>query len=326
MEIEKLSRCELGYLAKLAEQAERYDEMAECMKNLVKNCAAESNYELTLDERNLLSVAYKNAVGARRASWRVITSLHQKDKVNYTPKILKVIEENKIQVEKELSQICNEILELLDKYLLKNINPNDAERCVFYQKMKGDYYRYICEFRGENEGQKEMVELSKKSYLEAKEIACKSLPSTNPIRLGLVLNYSVFLYEIINDVEEAIREAKEGFDTALQEFETVSEDTYKDSTLIMQLLRDNMTLWNTDLNDSGSKMDFNATNNPNVVGTDEGDTQQQNSFLNNQQSINIQEQFGSQHSQNSTDFHSQDKANQGTGVNINENVKKEFVQ
>ena len=63
------------YFAKLAEQAERYDEMAEHMKSV-----GQVPQELSVEERNLLSVAYKNAVGSRRAAWRIITSIEQKEK------------------------------------------------------------------------------------------------------------------------------------------------------------------------------------------------------------------------------------------------------
>merc|ERR1711976_301231 len=63
------------YFAKLAEQAERYDEMADHMEAVGK-----SGTELSVEERNLLSVAYKNAVGSRRAAWRIISSVEQKEK------------------------------------------------------------------------------------------------------------------------------------------------------------------------------------------------------------------------------------------------------
>lgn len=65
------------FKAKLAEQAERYEEMAEFMKLVAKNS---SGMEMTVEERNLLSVAYKNVIGARRAAWRIISSLEQKGK------------------------------------------------------------------------------------------------------------------------------------------------------------------------------------------------------------------------------------------------------
>ena len=71
------------------------------------------------------------------------------------------------------------------------------------------------------------------------------------IRLGLALNFSVFYYEILNSAERACRLAKAAFDDAIAELDTLSEESYKDSTLIMQLLRDNLTLWTSDMQGEG---------------------------------------------------------------------------
>jgi 14-3-3 protein epsilon len=79
-------------------------------------------------------------------------------------------------------------------------------------------------------------------------VAQTELPVTHPIRLGLALNFSVFHYEVLNNPDEACKMAKAAFEDAISELDNVSEDTYKDSTLIMQLLRDNLTLWTTDQN------------------------------------------------------------------------------
>ena len=87
----------------------------------------------------------------------------------------------------------------------------------------------------------EVKESSKSSYEEAREVASNLLP-THPIRLGLALNFSVFHYEIMNDPEEACKLAKKAFDDAIAELDKLEEDSYKDSTLIMQLLRDNLTV------------------------------------------------------------------------------------
>jgi 14-3-3 protein beta/theta/zeta len=226
--------------AKLAEQAERYDDMASAMKKVT-----ESGAELTNEERNLLSVAYKNVVGARRSSWRVISSIEQKTEGSERKQAM--AREYREKIEKELRDICLDVLSLLDKFLIpKASNP---ESKVFYLKMKGDYYRYLAEVAtGDNRAA--VIEDSQKAYQEAFDIAKNQMTPTHPIRLGLALNFSVFFYEILNSPERACHLAKQAFDDAIAELDSLNEESYKDSTLIMQLLRDNLTLWTSDAQDN----------------------------------------------------------------------------
>lgn len=116
--------------------------------------------------------------------------------------------------------------------------------------MKGDYHRYLAEFATGND-RKEAAEFSLVAYKAASDIAMTELPPTHPIRLGLALNFSVFYYEILNSPDRACRLAKAAFDDAIAELDTLSEESYKDSTLIMQLLRDNLTLWTSDMQGDG---------------------------------------------------------------------------
>jgi len=249
------------YKAKLAEQAERYDEMVEAMKNV-----ASLDVELTVEERNLLSVAYKNVIGARRASWRIISSIEQKEEHKGSEDKLGMIRTYRDQVEKELRDICQDILDVLDKHLIPSSTTGESK--VFYYKMKGDYHRYLAEFATGND-RKEAAENSLVAYKAASDIAMTELPPTHPIRLGLALNFSVFYYEILNSPDRACRLAKvtcpkvlqfvilkmfqAAFDDAIAELDTLSEESYKDSTLIMQLLRDNLTLWTSDMQGEGEE-------------------------------------------------------------------------
>ena len=229
--------------AKISEQAERYEDMVAAMKKVTS-----FNEDLSTEERNLLSVAYKNVVGSRRSASRVISSLVEKAtsdndkdlKLNYLKKI-----------EEELSTLCNEVLTLLDDALIPNAKQNENhESVVFYLKMKGDYFRYLVEAAQNVE---ENRANSKKAYEDATAVSANELSSTHPIRLGLALNFSVFYYEIDDNSQEACKLAKGAFDAAIAELDQVKEDMYKDSTLIMQLLRDNLTLWqgNTEGDDQG---------------------------------------------------------------------------
>jgi 14-3-3 protein epsilon len=298
------SREENVYMAKLAEQAERYDEMVEAMEKVAKTVDVG---ELTVEERNLLSVAYKNVIGARRASWRIVSSIEQKEESKGNEEHVAAIRDYRAKVEQELSTICDSILKLLDTYLIPTSNTGESK--VFYLKMKGDYHRYLAEFKTGAE-RKEAAESTLLAYKSAQDIALTELAPTHPIRLGLALNFSVFYYEILNSPDRACTLAKQvcpqsspipffsmhnfkfiyfgqcdllflssdqlsistatlggslknyafrklvltgrslglqAFDEAIAELDTLGEESYKDSTLIMQLLRDNLTLWTSDM-------------------------------------------------------------------------------
>lgn len=237
-------RKDLVYMARTAEAAERYEDMCAFMKALVET-THETNSSLTVEERNLLSVAYKNVIGARRASFRTlnVTATETQDTESNM-----VVHYRKI-VEKELDAVCKEVLKLLEDILIPNSEKNNDvdrhEARVFYLKMTGDYYRYLAEFVNS----KEVEEKSGHYYGQALEIAEAELDATHPIRLGLALNYSVCYYEILKDKKRACDLAKSAFDKAIAKLDKLPEANYKDSTLIMQLLRDNLTLWTS--SDSG---------------------------------------------------------------------------
>lgn len=233
---------ELVQRAKLAEQAERYGDMVDYMKKVIV-----AKRRLCNEERNLLSVAYKNEVGARRSAWRVISNLEMKNE-KWVPDLIK---EYKEKIENELNSLCTDVQDLLDEHLVPNASDADCDEGddkVFYLKMKGDYYRYQAEVAGDRNG--DFTSKSHDAYGKAYEEA-KKMQATHPIRLGLALNYSVFFYEIENKPEEACKLAKQAFDEAIAVLDTLPKDSYKDSTLIMQLLRDNLSLWTADTQAEG---------------------------------------------------------------------------
>jgi 14-3-3 protein epsilon len=226
------------YMAKLAEQAERFQEMVDSMKKV-----AQLGTELTVDERNLLSVAYKNVIGARRAAWRIISSIEAKEvERNESQAKITKVKEHREKIEGELTNICNDVLTVLDTNLIPATTSSESK--VFYLKMKGDYLRYNAEF-STGEVRKDAANKALAAYKSAIEVAKSDMPPTNPIRLGLVLNFSVFYYEILNSQEEACSLAKQAFDDAISGLDKLSDDSYKETTLILQLIRENLSLWTT---------------------------------------------------------------------------------
>jgi len=127
---------------------------------------------------------------------------------------------------------------------------NDVETLVFYMKMCGDYKRYLAEIIEDPTEKSKAAKESASFYEEALNCAQARLAPTHPTRLGLSLNMSVCYYEILGNSQEACRLAKEAFDAAIQKLDSLANDTYKDSTLIMQLIRDNLTIWTGDNNNN----------------------------------------------------------------------------
>ena len=226
------------YMAKITEQTERFEDMLDAMNKVV-----EANADLTVDERNLLSVAYKNTIGSRRTAWRALSSIEKKEEQKGS-KHISLLRSYKAKIEDELNKYCNEILNLINSQLLGKASNSEAK--VFYNKMKGDYHRYISEYTVGDDN-KTAGDNAHDAYKAATTIANDDLKTTHPIRLGLALNYSVFYYEVRNDPKEACQLAKKAFDDAIADIDQIEEDQYKDATTIMQLIRDNLTLWTSEL-------------------------------------------------------------------------------
>ena len=239
-----MSRDELIYMAKVCEQTERFDDMLIYMKKVL-----DFKETLTVEDRNLLSVAYKNSVGTRRTAWRVLSSIETKEEAKGSA-FLVLLRDYKATIETELDTICEEIIRLLDETLIdcksSDSAQSDSQSQVFYLKMRADYYRYIGEYAS-GEKHTSAANNSFEAYTKANDIASANLDTTNPIRLGLALNFSVFHYEVRNDPKKACELAKQAFDDAIADIERIDEENYKDSTTIMQLIRDNLTLWTSEL-------------------------------------------------------------------------------
>lgn len=229
--------------AKLAEQAERYEDMTKAMKIVAES----STEELTVEERNLLSVAYRNVIGARRASYRILNQIEKSQKDSAST--AQDIQEYKTVVEQELNDICKEAINLISAHLIPNSKSTEPK--VFFHKMEADYWRYLAEIDGKEKTDQQKN--AQDSYLKAVELASNEMSPTNPIRLGLMLNYSVFQYEVAGLPKEAMETARKAFDSAIEELDNLSEESYKDSTLIMQLLRDNLTLWKSESSDTNDE-------------------------------------------------------------------------
>ena len=229
------------YLAMLAEQCNRFNEMVSFLEDLLK----QREKDLNSDERNLLSIAYKNSISGLRSALRTIMAYENKEKKKENSSFLPYIQEYRKKIEDELTNKCKNILNVINNDLIKKAE-NDDEAKVFYIKMKGDYNRYIAEY-AEDELKKEVIDDALKSYNEATTLA-KNLKVLNPIALGLALNFSVFYYEAMNDHEKAIKIASEALNEANKELPNIDEEAEenRDTVSIVNLLKENLDMWKSE--------------------------------------------------------------------------------
>jgi len=221
------------FMARVAEQSERFRDMVDFLKPVIK----EKGASLSTDERNLLSVAFKNLVSQQRTAIRTIAAIEQNQKY---AKFATGMGDYKKRIEEELYRNCDEIIALIRADVLSKAT--DDESRAFFLKMIGDYCRYIAESAKGDRLEKTKTD-ALTAYDEACKIAEKSLNACNSIRLGLALNFSVFHYEVMQDVKKACELGDKALTDALDKLDDCDEETFRDAQSIIELLRENLGLW-----------------------------------------------------------------------------------
>lgn len=220
------------FMARVADQAERYDDMVEFLQEVIQ---AKSE-DLNTEERNLLSVGFKNLISSRRAAWRTVGAIEQNEKyAEYSGDC----KEYKGKIEKELEEQCKKVINIVkDQSLPKATDP---ESKTFYLKMIGDYFRYIAETA--SGATLEEVKAGALEYYGKAEKEAKELKPYNSTRLGLALNFSVFHYEVKNDIPQACKLAEEALEQAKENIDNMDNEDARDALSIVELLKENLSLW-----------------------------------------------------------------------------------
>jgi len=218
------------FLARVAEQAERFEDMVDYLEEVLTQKGGEVN----ADERNLLSVAFKNLISSKRAACRTISAIEQNPKYS---KFNGALMEYKGKIEEQLRADCQKIIDMINTRVLGGSCSDEAK--AFFVKMVGDYYRYIAE-NAKDALLEDVKGKAKAAYEQANAI---DLPACNPIKLGLALNFSVFNYEVLKDHAKACELADTALQSALDKIDELEEDDFRDAKSIIELLKENLTLW-----------------------------------------------------------------------------------
>ena len=228
------------YLIKFFQKTERYQEMVKALNKYI-----EQNPKLSLEEQSLLCDGYKNIISDKRKSLQLLENYlmkeEKKEEITNYKKQINIVKE---KIKNEFSKIFNDNILILDKYLIPN--SQNYESKVLYIKLKADYYRYHCEF-AEGDNFEESKNKAENLYKEAYKIALEYISVYNPIRLGLALNYSIFVYEVLDNKNEGYNIAQKAYDEAMSVVDSAEKKRSSDTLLIIQLLKENLNMWSNEM-------------------------------------------------------------------------------
>ena len=221
------------FLARVAEQAERFEDMVQFLEDSIK---LKSGEDFTIEEKNLLSVGFKNLIGSQRSAIRTIGAIEQNPKYAKFNDALVVY---KKKIEDELYERCMKIVSIVKNQCLKLTADNESK--AFFYKMMGDYFRYVAE--SAHDDKLEEVKTGALEGYQQSQSHSTELNACNPIKLGLALNFSVFYYEVIKDHKKACELGEVALSEALEKIDDVDEETFRDAKSIIELLKENLSLW-----------------------------------------------------------------------------------
>ena len=229
----KLYLARISHLCGLPEETIKYIEELIKLKNGI----------LTEEERNLLFSSLKSLINSRRDSWHTVQALESKEIKNKSS-LLPRVTELKLSLVDEIKKYINKGIELIDNFLFKNANSDEVK--IMYSKIKGDYFRYIIEITPKkNEDEiNNLKEKADENYKNGLSL-CNNVSNLNTTKIGLILNYTVFLYEIERDCKNALTIANNAYQTTLKCINDENHDLtlLKDLNKLMNLLKENINKW-----------------------------------------------------------------------------------
>lgn len=232
-------------MARVADQAERYVDMVEFLKDIVKS----NSDDVSMDVRNLLSVGFKNLISSQRSAWKTVQAIEQNKKyAEYKDDC----EQYRKKIGDELAANCEKVINIIKDESLPKAKDDEAK--VFYLKMIGDYYRYTAE-AATGDQLAAVTENALKYYNQATE-AGKPLKPYNSTKLGLALNFSVFYYELKNDSAKACTIAEQALNEAKEKIDEMDNEEARDALSIIELLKENLDLWKEEGGDDNAVEDL----------------------------------------------------------------------
>jgi hypothetical protein len=203
--------------------------------------------EISNEDLELFNRCFKHIVGVKRNQFRKIEALIERDTIANNTKNIYLLIHIKNNVTTFLKKMCNRVIEICGNFLkFTEKNPKFKKPKLFFQKMIGDQWRYLYEMTNDLEIKNKANEAYREALISAEN---DKFSPTDMIYLTFFLNYSVFLHDIMEDRNEAIKKAKTTLHAALRETEEITENYQKDVILLCQTIKDNLSLWKNEMPD-----------------------------------------------------------------------------
>uniref|UniRef100_A0A0G4GAF0 14-3-3 domain-containing protein n=1 Tax=Chromera velia CCMP2878 TaxID=1169474 RepID=A0A0G4GAF0_9ALVE len=242
-------------LAKVAEETNRYDDMVEFVRRIVQ-----LRLQLQPEERSVFTAAFRGALEERRCALVTLREFEEQDEHPFELK--EAITEYKEKIASEAETLCKTALRHIKEDLLP-VAPQ-GEHLGNLGKMRGDFYRYLAEFRmmkGSNSATED-GEKSLQAYKDATK-ECSHLLASHPLRLSIALNSSVLLKDILGRDDEARQHAAVCFDAARRDLASLDKAEFGLANLFLRALRENLAVW-TECDEDKSKEPLPSPLLPNV--------------------------------------------------------------
>ncbi|OHS99521.1 14-3-3-like protein GF14 epsilon [Tritrichomonas foetus] len=223
------------FMAQSCLKMKRYEDSIKFIKDAILIDA-----KLDEKERNLFSLAYKKSVDNRRNVLQFIaTVLALQQKKECKEKVDK-LNSYQNRLYNELSTLSYECIDYIDRFIFKNVENTDEK--IFFLKLKADHYRYMAESLPESE-RWQSSSAAHQSYEESIKMAKSSLSPTNPVYINTILNYSVFLHEILKRYDDALTISEDFLEKLDEIIQSIPDSLTNEMKSIVKRIKGNVDMW-----------------------------------------------------------------------------------
>lgn len=230
---------EISVSWKMAELAFRASEY-EVSINYLKEYIEKDNHKLDRKEMDFFGACYKKLISLYRDPLQHIMSNMSK----CSEVVKSTLQDHKANLNQRVVSVCNDALNVIDSILLPS--SDTSIQTLYYNKLKGDYHRYLAEIAPRPDIREDYVNKAKTCYESAFIAHDESISPSEPLYMCFILNYSVFLAEMLGLKRDAIERLESVFDDAFKSMDNLQPEDYKESAMLLQVFKDNINMWKND--------------------------------------------------------------------------------